>query len=47
MFSQEHDLANVIGIMRNLAIYGLQNGVGFTADRDRAHDVLRLERLDC
>jgi len=47
MFGQKYDLPDVVGVMRHLAVQGLQNRVRFAADGDRAHRVLGLERLDC
>src|SRR5215472_11119393 len=43
MLGQEHDLPEVLGVVRDLAIDGLQDGVRFAADRHPAHYVFRFE----
>src|SRR5580658_9882195 len=47
MLRQKYDLAGVVGIVRDLAVHGLQHGVGFCANHHEAHHVFRFERLDC
>ena len=41
MFSQKNDLANMISIMRELPIDGLNHGVILTANRYGAHEIVR------
>src|SRR6201987_5211245 len=47
MLRQENDLSDVLGVVGNLAIDGLQYRVRFAANRDCTHDVFGLERIDC
>ena len=39
MFCEQYDLANVVRIVRALAVDGLHHGVGFASDRDGAVEV--------
>ena len=48
MFGEENDLADVMGIVSDLAIDGLHDGVGFAANRDGFREVSvgkRFERV--
>src|SRR5882724_5271828 len=47
MLRQVNDLADVISIVRQLAINGLNNRVILAADRYGAHQVFRLQGFDC
>src|ERR1700733_4539209 len=47
MFGQKHDLASVIGIVRDLPIDCLQDGVRFIPDGYGVHYVFRREGVDC
>src|SRR5579871_293076 len=46
MFRQHDDLPNMLRVVRDLPVDGLQYGVGLSANRYGAHDVIRLERID-
>src|SRR5579863_6289816 len=46
MLGQENDLASVLGVVRDLPIHRLQDGMGLAANCDRAHDVLWLKAFD-
>ena len=46
VFGQEHDLADVVGVMGELTLDRLEDGVWFAADDDRASEVGRGERLE-
>ena len=46
MLREINDLADVISVVRDLPIDGLNHGVILAADPDCAHQVFRLERLD-
>src|SRR5215831_3317946 len=46
VLGQEDDLADVVGVMRELAVDGLDDRVRLAADRHRALQVRRLHRID-
>ena len=45
MFRQQDDLADVVGVVGELAVNGLHDGVGFAADGDGAGEIGVGERL--
>src|SRR5579871_2267080 len=47
MFRAQHDLSNMRGVMRDLAVNGLQNSVSFAANGDGAHHIFSLQGIDC
>ena len=46
MLGEKYDLADVIGIVSKLAVDGLQHGVRFAPDGDRAQHIFGLECFD-
>ena len=46
MLRQKNDLPHMIGVVRQLPIDGLQDGVWLAPDRHRAIEVFRLQSLD-
>ena len=46
MLGQKNNLPDVLGIMRDLAIDGLQNGMRLAADGYGAHHIFGLESVD-
>src|SRR5579864_3148472 len=46
MLGQKYELADMLGVVRNLPIDRLQHGMRFAADGDGAHHVLRLQSVD-
>ena len=46
MFRQVHDLSHVIRVVHDLAVDGLQHGMRFAVNGDRAAQVVRLQRVD-
>src|SRR5258705_6609898 len=46
MLSQEYDLANVIGIVHQLAVDGLNNRVLFAANQNLLSQILGAQRLE-
>src|SRR5262245_58229362 len=46
MFGQKNNLSNVRGVMCQLAIDGLNDGMGFPANHHFADDILRCEWIE-
>src|SRR5579863_2472916 len=46
VFCQEYDLPDVLGIVSDLAVDGLEDSVRLAADRHSVHHVFGLERID-
>src|ERR1035441_5503771 len=46
VFRQVHDLSEVVGVMCHLAVDGLQHGMRFAANRDRATQIVGMKRVD-
>src|SRR5512146_912632 len=46
VLGEEDDLADVVGVVKTLAVDGLEHGMGFVANDDDTTDVGGCERID-